>query len=160
MLGISLATMQEKGKPLLNFCLCLSEATMAITTWVTYLAPFGVFSLICGEILSMEDYRIMFGQMGFYIGTVLTGLTIHGLIVLPLIFSVFTRKLPFKFVANMAGALTTAFGTASSIATLPVTIKLLEEKNDVDPRIARFAYTMKNIHSLRLDIILVIVLLS
>ena len=116
---------------------------MAITTWVTYLAPFGVFSLICGEILSMEDYRIMFGQMGFYIGTVLTGLTIHGLIVLPLIFSVFTRKLPFKFVANMAGALTTAFGTASSIATLPVTIKLLEEKNDVDPRIARFT---KNTH--------------
>ena len=38
----------------------------------------------------------------------------------------------------MTNAFTTAFGTASSSATLPVTINLLEEKNGVDPRIARF----------------------
>ena len=37
----------------------------------------------------------------------------------------------------MANAFTTAFGTASSSATLPVTINLLEEKNGVDPRVAR-----------------------
>ena len=38
----------------------------------------------------------------------------------------------------MTNAFTTAFGTASSSATLPVTINLLEEKNGVDPRISRF----------------------
>jgi len=38
----------------------------------------------------------------------------------------------------MTNAFTTAFGTASSSATLPVTINLLEEKNNVDPRIARY----------------------
>ena len=42
-----------------------------------------------------------------------------------------------RFIANMANAFTTAFGTASSSATLPVTINLLEEKNGVDPRVAR-----------------------
>ena len=49
-----------------------------------------------------------------------------------------TRTLPFRFISNMANAITTAFGTASSAATLPVTIESLESKNGVDPRIARF----------------------
>jgi Na+/H+-dicarboxylate symporter len=86
----------------------------------------------------MADFSIVAGQLGFYFGTVLIGLGIHGFIVLPIIYSVCTRQLPFRFIANMTNAFTTAFGTASSSATLPVTIKLLEEKNGVDPRIARF----------------------
>ena len=68
----------------------------------------------------------------------LSGLFVHGFVVLPLIFSVVTRTLPFRFIANMANAITTAFGTGSSSATLPVTINLLETKNHVDPRVCRF----------------------
>jgi Na+/H+-dicarboxylate symporter len=44
----------------------------------------------------------------------------------------------YRFIANMGNPLATAFGTASSSATLPVTINALEEKNGVDPKIARF----------------------
>ena len=68
----------------------------------------------------------------------LSGLFVHGFVVLPLIFAVVTRTLPFRFIANMANAITTAFGTGSSSATLPVTINLLETKNHVDPRVCRF----------------------
>lgn len=85
----------------------------------------------------MEDLSLVAGQLGLYFMTVLVGLFVHGFIVLPIIFTLFTRKMPFKFIWNMANAFTTAFGTASSSATLPVTINLLEEKNGVDPRIAR-----------------------
>merc|ERR1719445_1424744 len=77
-------------------------------------------------------------QLGWYFTTVILGLFIHGLIVLPILYSVVTRTLPFKFIWNMANAFTTAFGTGSSSATLPVTISLLEEKNQVDPRVCRF----------------------
>lgn len=48
------------------------------------------------------------------------------------------RKLPFRYIANMSVALLTAFGTASSSATLPLTIQCLEEKNNIDPRVVRF----------------------
>lgn len=130
--------MKERGKPLLDFFTCLSEAMMLITTCVIYLAPVGVFFLIGGQILEMEDMSMVAGQLGYYFMTVLTGLFIHGFIVLPIIYSACTKKLPFKFVANMFNAFTTAFGTASSSATLPVTINLLEEKNGVDSRIARY----------------------
>ena len=44
----------------------------------------------------------------------------------------------FRFIGNMLGAITTAWGTASSSATLPVTMNCLEEKNRVDPKISRF----------------------
>ena len=42
-----------------------------------------------------------------------------------------------RFIANMGNALVTAFGTASSSASLPVTINSLEQKNHIDPRISR-----------------------
>merc|ERR1711997_1399910 len=111
---------------------------MVITTWVINLAPIGVFFLIGGQVLGTQDFQVVLNQLGWYFSTVMLGLFMHGFIVLPLTFSLVTRTLPFKFVANMTNAFTTAFGTASSSATLPVTIKLLEEKNGVDPRIARF----------------------
>jgi Na+/H+-dicarboxylate symporter len=137
-LGVTLAVMKEKGKPLMDFFICLAEAMMTITTWVIYMAPVGVFFLIGGQILEMEDFSVVAGQLGYYFMTVLVGLFVHGFIVLPIIYTVTTRKLPFRFIANMTNAFTTAFGTASSSATLPVTMNLLEEKNGVDARISRF----------------------
>merc|ERR1712086_638947 len=128
----------EKGKPLMEFFICLSEAMMTITTWVIYMAPVGVFFLIGGQILEMDDFAVVAGQLGKYFMTVLVGLFVHGFIVLPIIYTVMTRKLPFRFILNMTNAFTTAFGTASSSATLPVTMNLLEEKNGVDQRISRF----------------------
>ena len=49
-----------------------------------------------------------------------------------------TKTMPFRYIMNMGNALFTAFGTASSSATLPVTIAAIEQKNNVDPRVTRF----------------------
>jgi Na+/H+-dicarboxylate symporter len=136
--GIALAKMGEKGKPLLDFFTALSDAMMVITTWVINLAPVGVFFLIGGQVLATNDFEVVLSQLGWYFTTVMIGLFFHGFIVLPIILTVFTRQLPFRFIFNMTNAITTAFGTGSSSATLPVTIRLLEEKNNVDPRICRF----------------------
>ena len=95
-LGVTLAIMEERGKPLLDFFTCLSEAMMTITTWVIYMAPIGVFFLIGGQILEMKDFSVVAGQLGLYFMTVLVGLFVHGFVVLPIIFSVCTRQLPFR----------------------------------------------------------------
>jgi len=137
-LGVSLAKLGEKGKPLLAFFTSLSDAMMVITTWVINLAPVGVFFLIGGQVLGTQDFGVVLNQLGWYFSTVMLGLIMHGFIVLPLIYTVVTRTLPFRFIANMTNAFTTAFGTASSSATLPVTIGLLENRNNVDPRVCRF----------------------
>ncbi|XP_046454395.1 excitatory amino acid transporter 3-like isoform X3 [Daphnia pulex] len=137
-LGITLGRMGAKGKPLLNFFVSMSEAVMMITGWVVWLSPVGVMFLVASKMLEMESWEVMLGQLGMYFFTVMIGLFIHGFVVLQLIYFIVTRKLPFRYVGNLSEALATAFATSSSSATLPVALKCLEEKNQVDPRVTRF----------------------
>jgi len=136
--GVAIAVSGEEGKPLLNFFESTSIVMMKVTTWIIHLAPVGVLFLIAGQLLEMKNIGEEFKKLGIYFLTVLLGLFLHGCVLLPTLFAIITRSLPFKFLANMGSALVTAFGTASSSATLPVTIKCLEEKNGVDSRISRF----------------------
>ncbi|CAL4065671.1 unnamed protein product [Meganyctiphanes norvegica] len=137
-MGLALASLGPKGKPLLDFFHALSEATMVMTKWLIWISPLGILFLVASMMIEMEDFSVMLGQLGMYFGTVVLGIMIHGLIVLPTIYTVVTRKTPFKFLANMTQAYITAFATASSSGTLPVTFRCLEENNKVDPRVTRF----------------------
>lgn len=95
-------------------------------------------SLVASKITEMKSLDEIVSQLGMYFLTVLIALLIHGLLVLPALYFVLTRKNPYIFIANMAKALVTAFGTSSSTATLPLSIGCLEEKNGIDSRITRF----------------------
>jgi solute carrier family 1 (high affinity glutamate transporter) protein 3 len=77
------------------------------------LSPVGVCFLIAAQLLEADDIGVILEKLGLYFMTVLIGLFIHGFIVLPFLYGVVTRKLPFKFIMNMTQALATAFGTAS-----------------------------------------------
>uniref|UniRef100_UPI0037E779A6 solute carrier family 1 member 3a isoform X3 n=1 Tax=Semicossyphus pulcher TaxID=241346 RepID=UPI0037E779A6 len=101
-------------------------------------APIGILFLIAGKIVEMDDITSMGGQLGMYTVTVISGLLIHAIFVLPTLYFVITRKNPFAFIAGILQALITALGTSSSSATLPITFKCLEENNGVDKRVTRF----------------------
>jgi len=73
-----------------------------------------------------------------YIITVIAGLVLHGFIVLPIIYLIFVRRNPFKHFVGSLQALVTALGTDSSSATLPVTMKCMEQKCGLEPRVVRF----------------------
>lgn len=135
--GVTLGKMGPKGKPLLDFFNTLSEAMMIITNWVIWLSPVGVFFLVSAKILEMDRYDQVIGQLGLYFCTVLMGLFIHGFGTLSVIYFICTRTLPFRFIAGMGQVLATAFGTASSSATMPITIQCMD-KLGVDGRVSRF----------------------
>ncbi|XP_023247322.1 excitatory amino acid transporter 1-like [Copidosoma floridanum] len=137
-LGITLGKMGGNGKPLLSFFEALSTAMMIITNWVVWLSPIGVMFLVASKIVEMDSLGDVVQQLGMYFMTVIIGLCIHGFLVLPSIYFIFTRKNPFTYISNMAQAMATAFGTSSSSATLPVAIACLEDRNGVDPRVTRF----------------------
>jgi Na+/H+-dicarboxylate symporter len=69
---------------------------------------------------------------------VLMGLAVHGLVVLPTVLFIFTRRNPFRYMWQMRRALMTAFGTDSSTATLPVTIDCAENEGGCSKRSANF----------------------
>uniref|UniRef100_F7H622 Amino acid transporter n=1 Tax=Macaca mulatta TaxID=9544 RepID=F7H622_MACMU len=112
------------------------DATMKIVQIIIYM-PLGILFLIAGKIIEVEDWEI-FRKLGLYMATVLTGLAIHSIVILPLIYFIVVRKNPFRFAMGMAQALLTALMISSSSATLPVTFRCAEEKNQVDKRITRF----------------------
>lgn len=137
-LGIAIGQLGPIGLPLLKVFQSLGDVTMLMTTWVIWLSPGGVFFLVTSKILEMKSFAEMMEKLGLYFATVLLGLFVHGLVVLPAIFLVFTKTLPFRFLGNMSQAFITAFGTASSSASLPVSMNCLEDLNNIDPRVSRF----------------------
>ncbi|KAL1517188.1 hypothetical protein ABEB36_000985 [Hypothenemus hampei] len=137
-IGIALAQLGEETRTMANFFHNLLAMMMKITSWVIQLSPLGILFLVCAEILEMENMASVMSGLGLYFVTVLLGLFIQGFIILPLLYFALTRQNPFTFIKHLGTAIVTAFGTASSTATLPITIKCLEEKLGIDPRIARF----------------------
>ncbi|XP_060618257.2 excitatory amino acid transporter 3 [Anolis sagrei] len=135
--GIVIGKMGEKGQVLVDFFNALNDATMYIVQIIMWYMPVGILFLIAGKIIEVEDWEI-FRKLGLYMATVLSGLAIHSVIVLPLIYLIIVRKNPYKFAMGMAQALLTALMISSSSATLPVTFRCAEENNRVDKRITRF----------------------
>ncbi len=137
-LGVIMSTMREKVKHLLTVILEFTQVMMGIIQIVIWLTPIGVYFLILAKFLEMDDVLDVFKKLGLYLGTVSAGIFIHGFIFLPLVFFLFTRKNPIVFIGHMMPAILTALGTSSSLATLPVSIKCLEENAKVDVRVSRF----------------------
>jgi Na+/H+-dicarboxylate symporter len=76
-------------------------------------APIGICFLLAERIVRMTDPSKEFTALGVYMGTVIAGLAIHALIILPATYLVIVRKNPFKFALHMMQALILALGTAS-----------------------------------------------
>ncbi|KAG7252999.1 hypothetical protein CRUP_020929, partial [Coryphaenoides rupestris] len=100
--------------------------------------PFGIVFLVAGKILEMSDPSAMGKKLGFYAITVVFGLILHGLFILPAMYFFITKKSPIVYIRGILQALLIALATSSSSATLPITFKCLLENNHIDRRIIRF----------------------
>ncbi|XP_077396332.1 neutral amino acid transporter B(0) [Festucalex cinctus] len=136
--GVALRKLGEEGEILIRFFNSFNEATMVLVSWIMWYAPFGIMFLVAGKIVEMDEVGTLFASLGKYIACCIVGHAIHGLIVLPAIYFVITRKNPYTFLWGIFTALATAFGTASSSATLPLMMKCVEENNGVSKQISRF----------------------
>ncbi|KAI5933440.1 Neutral amino acid transporter B(0) [Manis javanica] len=135
--GVALQKLGPEGELLIRFFNSFNDATMVLVSWIMWYAPVGILFLVAGTIVEMKDVGVLFTILGKYVLCCLLGHAIHGLLVLPLIYFVFTRKNPYRFLWGMRTALATAFRTASSSATLPTMMKCVE-RNGVTKHISRF----------------------
>ncbi|XP_062918318.1 excitatory amino acid transporter 2-like isoform X2 [Mobula hypostoma] len=136
--GIAMGKMGERAQLMVEFFNILNEIVMKLVIMIMWYSPLGIACLICGKIVAIEDLEVVAKQLGMYMVTVITGLIIHGGIILPLMYFAMTRKNPFSFLAGIFQAWITALGTASSAGTLPVTFRCLEENLGIDKRVTRF----------------------
>lgn len=136
--GIVLGRVKERGEPVKKFFESLNEIIMEMIALVMWISPIGICSLIAAKLANMDDIGEALKMLGYLMGTAIAGLMTHGLIVLPLVYFIFTRKNPLIYIKNMSDAMVTAYGTDSSAATLPTTIRCVEQYNGIDKRISRF----------------------
>ena len=139
--GGVLTTLGEKGKSVINFFDAVNEAIMKMVHLVLYLAPVGIFALIASKLGAAGGGDAFWGELmkiGKFAFTVIAALLFHALVVLPAILWFVARRNPLTYFKGASAALTTAFSTASSSATLPVTIECAEENNGVSRRASLF----------------------
>ena len=121
-----LTTMGARTAELRSMIEQVNDALLTFVLLLMKLAPLGIFCLVAarfGKAQADGKFVEVISQTGWYSLTVLTGLAVHALIVLPLLCWLIARKNPFRYIYDMSQALLTAFSTASSSATLPVTME-------------------------------------
>lgn len=105
----------------------LEKIILIIIHRLIQLAPIGVFFLILPNMFKLDIKEV--GQnLGVLMGGTISSLAIHLFVVLPLIFFLVTRRFPYTYWAKCSSALATAFGTASSAATLPLSLKCVRAR--------------------------------
>jgi Na+/H+-dicarboxylate symporter len=113
-----------------------NDVMLAITHAIMRVAPIGIFALIARTV--QESGGAAFGPLALFFVCVAGALLFHLFVTLAIIMRVFGGFRPWAHYRAMAPALLTAFSTASSSATLPVTLECLEKNAKVSPRIAGF----------------------
>jgi proton glutamate symport protein len=141
--GFFITRTSEKSRILITDVLsAVLEVIMKITMFVIRFTPIGIFSItarvIAQQIHAGNDISEVVTRLGLYFVTVLVGLLIHGLVTLPLAVKLLGRANPVKHFKNMSIPLLTAFSTSSSNATLPLSMKAVEDENGVSNKIASF----------------------
>ena len=126
----------EHAKTLTHFWQGVMDIMTEITMWVMRFAPIGVFGLVA-KTVAITGFAA-FKPMLLFFFTALLALLIHAFVALPLVLKYVSGVSPKKHYAAMTPALLTAFSTASSSATLPLTLKSIQEESGVSKQVSGF----------------------
>lgn len=127
----------EHGQKLLGLFNAVYEVMIKMTRAIISLTPLGVFGITVAQFSQHGDMASLLSSLGLFIAVVLAGILIHFFVIIP-VFLKIGGVAPYRHMKNMALPLVTAFTTASSSATLPLTMEAVEEKSGVSNRIASF----------------------
>jgi Na+/H+-dicarboxylate symporter len=135
LVGVSVLTIGEKGKPVADLMDSSSEMMLRITHWVMEVAPFGVFALIAA-VAGTQGVAALLDVLTLALAVVLACLihviVVHGIGIVKLTLGLS----PVKFFKGARDALLVAFSTSSSSATLPVSMSVAEDNLGIKPVVA------------------------
>ena len=134
--GIAAVMMGEQSAPFARACEYMNELMMKVVGIVMLFAPYGVFCLIAKTFT--EQGIELFVPVMAYVGTLVGALFLHLFVTLMILLKVFAGLDPITFMRKIRPAQIFAFSTASSNATIPVTMRCVTERMGFDNSIASF----------------------
>jgi Na+/H+-dicarboxylate symporter len=135
-LGIALVVGGERYRNLRILIQELQELCLLIVGWIMRLAPLGIAALLL-QLVASQNNALLY-SLAHFIAVVIGSTLFHGIVVLPLMLYIVTRMSPLHFWRGAREALVTAFASSSSAATLPVTLRCVEQHLHVKKDIANF----------------------
>lgn len=135
-LGIALVVGGERYRNVLLLLQELLELSLMLVGWIMRLAPFGILALLF-KLVATQDVALL-ATLAKFIAVVIGSTLFHGLVVLPLLLYLVVKVTPLKFWRGAREALVTALATSSSSATLPVTMRCMEQHLHVKRDVAGF----------------------
>ncbi|OAI07160.1 dicarboxylate/amino acid:cation symporter [Methylomonas methanica] len=136
LLGIALVVGGDRYRNILLLLQEGLELMLRLVGWIMRLAPFGIMALLA-QLLATQNLALL-SSLAEFVAVVIGTTLLHGLVVLPLLLVLIAKVSPLKFFLGAREALITAFATSSSSATLPVTLRCVEQHLHVKPGIAGF----------------------
>lgn len=135
-LGLSATMAGKAGEQVIDFFKAFNDVIMKMVMMIMQFAPYAVFAIlakVCAE-LGIEAIKDLAG----YFFTVLGLLIFHALVVYPVLLKTLSGLNPITFLKKMEAAVTTAFGTSSSNATIPVTLRTVTDRLGVKKSVGSF----------------------
>lgn len=124
------------AEPLYRFWTAIFQVMMRMTEWVMMFAPIGVFGLVA-KVVAQTGFDAAAPLISFAL-VVAAALILHTLVTLPVLLRTIAGVSPLAMIRAMAPAMLTAFSTASSSATLPITMECVERNAGVSNRVSSF----------------------
>ena len=134
--GCGISMMGKNAQKVSTFFKELNDVIMKVLEILMWFAPYGVFALIC-RVFATQGFDAITPLISYFL-VVLTALLLHFFISYPVILSVLARVNPILFLRKIRPTLMFAFSTASSNATIPLTLKMVTDKLGVSKSVASF----------------------
>ncbi len=135
--GIALVMIRDAARPVIAVFEGLFQAFIKLVTWIIWLAPIGIFFIVAAKV-GQTGFQKLAGPVGLYGLTVVIGLLLHAMVTLPLLLWIFGRTNPYAYLLRVRKPLLMAFSTASSSATLPITIEECQMRGGCSKRASNF----------------------
>ncbi|HXZ84031.1 MAG TPA: dicarboxylate/amino acid:cation symporter, partial [Myxococcota bacterium] len=135
--GAALLRVGAAGRPVVDWLGGAAGAVMVIIGWFVRLAPVGIMALL-GHLVATIGFRVIFDNLLAFSAVVIGGTLFHALVTLPALCWLFTRIGPLELLGGLREALAVAFTTSSSAATLPVSMRCVEQNLGVSRAVTSF----------------------
>ncbi len=136
LLGLSATMAGKAGEQVIGLFKSFNEVIMKLVMLIMHFAPYAVFAILAKVFADLGVEAI--STLAGYFFTVLGLLLFHALVVYPLLLKLLSGLNPLTFIKKMQSAVVFAFGTSSSNATIPVTMRTMTERMGVDKSVASF----------------------
>lgn len=139
-IGVALTMTTERTGTLVKVLEGMFDVSMTVIGFAMKIAPYAVACLVF-SVTAQIGFDILVTLLRF-VGTVLLGMSLQMFVVYPLLLKLAARMSPMKFFKDVSSAIFTAFGTSSSNATLPTSLRVAKEELKLKPEVSQFVLTV------------------